>query len=132
MSEFYIEKDIHYHDTDCGGVVYYANYLKYMEESRTDFCKHNGVDMKKLMEEGTLFVIVNVNISYKAPARYQDTIKVYTSLEKVGRSSVNFIQEIKRDEQVLVQAKVAWACIDKTFKPKKAPDEMRNLIKQVS
>lgn len=131
MNDFYIEKNIYYHDTDCGGVVYYANYLKYMEEARTEFCKHNGVDMKKLMEEGTLFVIVNVNISYKAPARYQDMIRVYTSLEKISRSSVNFIQTIKLDDKVLVEAKVTWACIDQSFKPKKAPEEMRALINKV-
>ncbi|MFH2138689.1 MAG: YbgC/FadM family acyl-CoA thioesterase [Candidatus Omnitrophota bacterium] len=128
MAEFYIEKNIYYHDTDCGGVVYYANYLKYMEESRTEFCKHHGVDMKKLMDEGTLFAIVNIEVSYKSPARYQDTIRVHTKLEKVGRSSVIFVQTIKRNEQLLVQAKVTWACINKEFKPKAAPDSIRKLI----
>ncbi|MCP4650819.1 MAG: YbgC/FadM family acyl-CoA thioesterase [PVC group bacterium] len=128
MNDFHIEKNIYYHDTDWGGVVYYANYLKYMEEARTEFCKQYGIDMRKLAEDGTLFAIVKIEVNYRAPARYQDTIQVFTRLEKVGRSSLVFIQTVKRNAKVLVDAVVTWACITPDFKPKAAPPQIRKLI----
>jgi acyl-CoA thioester hydrolase len=62
MEKFYLEKKIYYHDTDCGGVVYYANYLKYLEEGRTEFCVSNGIDIKGLAEKSVYFVVARTEI----------------------------------------------------------------------
>ena len=65
---------IYYEDTDCGGVVYYANYLRYMERARTEYLASRGYAVKKLMDEGTIFMVLRVEIDYRSPARYGDTI----------------------------------------------------------
>ncbi|RKY34507.1 MAG: hypothetical protein DRP78_06460 [Candidatus Omnitrophota bacterium] len=126
MENFYKEKKIYYHDTDCGGVVYYANYLKYMEEAWTDFCLKYGVNLKELAEQGTYFVIAHIEVDYKCSAHYQDVIKIFTYVEKIRRLSVHYSQEIKNAENLLVKAMVIWACVDKDFRPKRLPDIIRS------
>ena len=91
MDDFCIEKKIYYYDTDAGGVVYYANYLKYLEEGRTEFCLSKGVSMKDWADKGVIFPVVHVEIDYKFPAKYQDKLKIFTRVERVGNSSVQFI-----------------------------------------
>ncbi len=127
MNDYFMEKTIYYHDTDCGGVVYYANYLKFMEEARTQFCFSRGVDIRNLYEQGIFFVIAKVEIAYKAPARYLDNIRVYVKVDKLGRSSLDFTQEIKKDDKLLVTAKVTWVCVNRDFKPRSHPEEMKKL-----
>jgi acyl-CoA thioester hydrolase len=76
MADFSIEKKVYYHDTDCGGIVYYANYLKFLEESRSEYCLLRGVDLAALMREGTGFPVVHIEVDYKGAARYADTVQV--------------------------------------------------------
>ncbi|MCK9595054.1 MAG: thioesterase family protein [Candidatus Omnitrophica bacterium] len=128
MADFSIEKKIYYYDTDAGGVVYYANYLKHLEEGRNEFCRGKGVDLAELSKSGVEFPVVHVEVDYKSPARYGDTVKVYTRIEKVGGSSVHFSQEIKRDETLLVRAKTVWACIDKQFKGRPVPEQVKDRL----
>ncbi|MFA6281569.1 MAG: YbgC/FadM family acyl-CoA thioesterase, partial [Candidatus Omnitrophota bacterium] len=75
-----MQKRIYYHDTDCGGVVYYANYLKYLEEARTEYMRERGLDLKELAGTGLLFVVKKVEIEYKSPARYADLLEISTKL----------------------------------------------------
>lgn len=128
MKEQSIEKIIYYHDTDCGGVVYYANYLKYLEEGRSDYCLSRGINLKNPIEEGTYFVVAHTEIDYKSPARYQDVLKVSTLVEKVGNSSINFIQNITRDKAAIVESKTTWVCVGRDFKPKPVPAELKKLF----
>ncbi len=128
MEEFYIEKKIYYHDTDSGGVVYYGNYLNFLEEARTEFCLARGINTKELSEQGIYFVVAHIDVDYKSPARYLDKIKVLTSVEKTGRVSVHFRQTIKKDDQVLVEAGVIWVCVTKDFKPRSVPGTVRRLL----
>ena len=125
MKDFYIEKKMYYHDTDCGGVVYYANYLKYLEEGRSEYCISKGIDLKGLVNVGIYFVVARVEIDYKAPARYQDNLKIYTRIEKVGGSSIHFWQEVKKDNVTVVEAKTIWVCVDREFKVKPIPQEVK-------
>ncbi|MFH1459708.1 MAG: YbgC/FadM family acyl-CoA thioesterase [Candidatus Omnitrophota bacterium] len=125
--EFSIRKKIYYHDTDAGGVVYYANYLKYLEEARAEFCLAKGISTKELMQKGIYFVVAHVDIKYKSSARYGDEVKVITKIEKKGRSSIEFAQEIKREDKVLVIAKVTWVCVNRDFKPRSIPDEFASI-----
>lgn len=110
-------KKIYYHDTDCGGVVYYANYLKYFEEARTEYFFDKGADIKDLSEKGILFIVRRVEIDYKFPARYGDIITVFSDVVKVKNVSLEFFQQIKRKDQLLVSAKTWLGCVDSTFKP---------------
>lgn len=125
MKDFYIEKKMYYHDTDCGGVVYYANYLKYLEEGRSEYCIHHGIDLKGLVNSGIYFVVARVEIDYKAPAKYQDTLKIYTRIEKVGGSSVHFWQQIKKENLMVVEAKTIWVCVSNDFKVIAIPQEAK-------
>ncbi len=82
-----MEIKIYYEDTDCGGVVYYANYLKYMERGRTEFLAERGVSVKGLMDEGTIFVVTRAELDYKSSARYGDTIVMETRYRLERKSS---------------------------------------------
>jgi acyl-CoA thioester hydrolase len=119
-----MDKRIYYHDTDCGGVVYYANYLKYFEEARTEYMRDKGLDLRELAKKGVLFVVRRVEIDYKAPARYGDELLVLTD-EPLARSvSLNFSQQIKRSEELLVSAKTQLVCVDMRFKPAVIPEDL--------
>jgi acyl-CoA thioester hydrolase len=124
MQEFVIERKIYYHDTDAGGVVYYANYLKHLEEGRTEFCRHRGIDTAALLARGFSFPVVHVEVDYKSPARYGESIRIETRVEKLGESSIHFSQEIRRNGQLLVKAKTIWACVGRDFKSVKVPPDI--------
>lgn len=128
MEDFYIEKRIYYHDTDCGGVVYYANYLEYLEEARSEYCLNKGISLKELAASGTYFVVARVEMDYKSPARYHDTIRVLTRIEKIGNASVHFLHEIIKGDSVLVKNKTTWVCVDKEFKPKPIPEKIKKSL----
>ncbi len=125
---FTIEKKMYYHDTDAGGVVYYANYLKYLEEGRSEYCAKLGISTGELAKKEVLFVVARVEIDYKSPAVYQDTIKVYTEIESISRSSVKFSQQIKIDDRLLIQAKVTWVCVNTQIKPISIPQAVKHLL----
>ncbi|MDD5613664.1 MAG: YbgC/FadM family acyl-CoA thioesterase [Candidatus Omnitrophica bacterium] len=128
MQDFYINKRIYYHDTDCGGVVYYANYLKHLEEARTEFCINRGIPLKELQERGIYFVVSRVEIDYKSPARYGDMVTISAKVEYIKRSSLSFYQEVKRGDTILIKAGTLWVCVDKSFKPRAVPDEIKDFF----
>jgi acyl-CoA thioester hydrolase len=125
---FHIEKKIYYHDTDAGGVVYYASYLRHLEEGRTEYCRSIGIDIAEYAKNGIIFPVVRLEVDYKSPARYGDTISIFTKPEKVGNASLAFSQEIRRGETIILQAKMIWACVDKNIKPTRIPEEIRAKI----
>jgi acyl-CoA thioester hydrolase len=123
---FSIEKKIYYHDTDAGGVVYYASYLKHLEEGRTEYCRSVGVDIAGYAKSGIIFPVVHLEIDYKSPARYGDTISVFTKPEKAGNASLSFVQEIKNGETLILKAKTVWACVKSNIlRPVRIPEDMR-------
>src|SRR5512136_2503910 len=85
-----LEVKLYYEDTDCGNVVYYANYLKYMERGRTEFLADHGFSVSELASQGTVFVVARVEIDYRSPARLGETIVVKTSLAEITRTSILF------------------------------------------
>ncbi len=129
MAENFIEKKIYYHDTDCGGVVYHAAYLDHLEEGRTEFLRGKGIDVGELARQGTIFPVVHIEVDYKCPAVYGDTIRIMTSIEKVGHASINFDQEIKKGGTLLLRAKVVCACVDSSLKAKPIPDTELSKLK---
>lgn len=119
------ELKIYYHHTDAGGVVYYANYLKFLEEARTEFFAEKGLSVRDLAKEGVLFVVSHQEIDYKFPGFYGDTLRVNTKL--VSNSGVKFYfeYEIKnQDGRLLCLAKTTMVCVDSTLRPKAMPEEI--------
>jgi acyl-CoA thioester hydrolase len=125
-----MEKKIYYHDTDAGGVIYYANYLKYFEEARTELLKEKGVDISRLAKQGILFAVRKVEIDYKVPGCYGDNLIVSARIERVKSASLEFIQSIDRAGEVLVTAKIQLVCISSDFKPRAFPEEASRCLKE--
>jgi len=116
---------IYYHHTDCGGVVYYANYLNFLEEARTEFLAQKGVSIKDLAEDGTMFVVARQEIDYKYPAVYGDILEVATLINGTSGVRVNFEHEIKnQEERLIVKAKTVLVCVGKDLKPKSIPEQI--------
>ncbi len=126
--EFFIENRIYYHDTDAGGVVYYATYLHHLEEGRNEYLRGRGIDLAQWARRGVEFPVVHLEAEYRSPARYGDLIRIYTRVEKIGNASLHFFQEIRRGEIVLVKAKTIWACVGKDFKAQPVPEEIRRVL----
>ncbi len=116
---------IYYEDTDCGGVVYYANYLRYMERARTEYLASRGYSVKKLMDEGTIFMVLRVEIDYKSPARYGDVIEIETWVRDVTRATMVFehIMREKTSKRVFVECRAKVVYVDAHAKPKRLPAE---------
>jgi acyl-CoA thioester hydrolase len=119
------EVKIYYEDTDCGGVVYYANYLRYMEIARTEYLASKGYSVKKMMDEGTIFMVLHVEIDYKFPARYGDTIEIETRVRDVSRITMVFehVMREKTSGRVLTQCHAKVIFVDPNARPKRLPDE---------
>ncbi|MBN2453842.1 MAG: YbgC/FadM family acyl-CoA thioesterase [Candidatus Omnitrophica bacterium] len=128
MNDFYLEKTIYYHDTDAGGVVYYGAYLKHFEEARTEYFRSLGINLAEYAKNGIIFPVVHLEIDYKSPARYGDKIRVFIRPEKIGRASLEFAQEIKKDDTTLVIGKVVWACVNKDLNPVRIPENIRSKL----
>lgn len=124
-----LTKKIYYHDTDCGGVVYYANYLKHLEEGRTEYFSEAGISVKAVADEGTYLVVARVDIRYRSPARYQDTITVETEIADIRRASILFRQRIVREKTVLVEADTALVCVGRDFRPRPVPEDLMKRIR---
>jgi acyl-CoA thioester hydrolase len=86
---------IYYEDTDCGGVVYYANYLKYFERGRTAYLETRGLSVAGLRDQGTQFMVVHAELDYRSPARYGDTLTIDTNLAAVGQASITFAHVLR-------------------------------------
>ncbi|MFL6632511.1 MAG: tol-pal system-associated acyl-CoA thioesterase [Massilia sp.] len=115
---------VYYEDTDAGGIVYYANYLKFFERARTEWLRSLGIDQQTLRDQdGALFVVRNASVDYVASARLDDEVKLILNVEKLGRASVQFAQQAWRGDTLLSSADVKVGCIDvATMRPRSLPD----------
>jgi acyl-CoA thioester hydrolase len=131
MSEFQWPMRVYYEDTDAGGVVYYANYLKFMERARTEWLRALGFSQQQLVEaHGFVFMVVEVNVKYKRPARLDDELLVSCTPEPEGRASMWFGQRVVRvgDGETLAEGRVRVVCVDaKDFRPRALPDFVRGV-----
>ncbi len=117
---------IYYEDTDSGGIVYYANYLKFAERARTEFLRHFGIKQSDLLEkEQIAFAVRRAEADYRKPAKLDDLIEVQTRLTKLGGASLEMEQSLVRDKETLVQVKVRVACIHLEGRPVPIPSEIR-------
>ena len=122
---------IYYEDTDCGGVVYYANYLRYMERARTEYLASRSYSVKKLMDEGTIFMVLRVEVDYKSPARYGDIIEIETWVRDVTRATMIFehVMREKNSRRVFVECRAKVVYVDAGGKPKRLPAEYVETVK---
>ena len=122
-----MEKRIFYHDTDSGGIVYYANYLKYMEEARTEFLENKGLSVSIFRERGMIYVVRKCSLTYRSPARYGETITCDAQLKKITAAQLIFHQKVcnKETGQVLVEAEVILACLTSDLKPVQIPEDLK-------
>jgi acyl-CoA thioester hydrolase len=120
---------VYYEDTDAGGVVFYANYLKYMERARTELLRAKSFEQDDLMvNEGIIFAVRSLQIDYLKPARFNQLLQVSAEIENLKKASLEFFQQITHDNNLLVTADVRIACLDvNTMKPKVIP---QNLLEQ--
>ena len=118
--------DVYWEDTDAGGVVYYANYLRFLERCRTDWLRALGVDQQQLRAERKLqFVVVNITVDFLRPAVLHDEIIVTAALERLAGATIHFGQTIMRGGEQLIDAAVRVACLDSgTLKPRAIPKDL--------
>lgn len=133
MDDFFWPVRVYYEDTDAGGVVYYANYLKFMERARTEYLRRYGLEQDVLREQhGILFVVAGVQVDYRRPARFNDLLQVGARLDELGRSRVSFSQQVFRNEaggELLTTGMVRAACVDaETLRPRPIPDIVRGIL----
>ena len=126
MSAFVWPVRVYVEDTDFGGVVFYGNYLKYFERARTEWLRSLGVNQNAMMDEKELvFVVREINVQYRAPARLDDELKLTVQVEKLGRASVHFIQEAWRDDRLLARAAVQVVSVSTPdFRPTGIPPDI--------
>lgn len=123
-----IEVKIYYEDTDCGNVVYYANYLKYMERGRTEYLAERGFNVSELAAGGTVFVVARVEIDYRSSARLGETIVVKTAIAEATRTSLLFttVMRDKATDRLIAEATARLVCVDPSGKIKRIPAELQD------
>lgn len=125
---------IYYEDTDSGGVVYYANYLRYFERSRTELLRGVGINIAELMTRGLFFVVTHAEIDYKFPAKYGDLISIKSSISWVKKASFEAQYEItsKPDSKIIVLGTTKMALLNSNRKPAKISDKMIEQLKTLN
>ena len=120
---------IYYYDTDCGGVVYYANYLKFLEEARTEYLEKRGASVPELKKQGILFVVARQEIDYKAPSFYGDILDIDTRVTNIGAAKLEFEYDIKNQKgQLIAKAKTILVFVDEDLKPKVIPEGIKKKL----
>ena len=122
---------VYYEDTDAGGIVFYANYLKFFERARTEWLRAVGIGQQELIERaGAAFVVKSASIDYHAPARLDDEIRLTLEVKKLGHASVQFGQKAWRGEQLLAEASVRVGCVDlATVRPRSLPEDVADKMR---
>ena len=122
---------IYYEDTDCGGVVYYANYLRYFERARTQYLEERGLSVAGLMKEGTVFVVVHAEVDYRSPARYGDWLVIETVVSDRTQASLTFSHVIREREsrRVIVEGSARLAATDGNGKVKRLDKAMISVLR---
>jgi acyl-CoA thioester hydrolase len=115
---------VYFEDTDTAGVVYYANYLKFMERARSDMIRAVGVDQGEMLRgDGSAYYVAHVDIRYRRPARLGDDLRVVSTVQQVRASSVHIHQRVMRGAELLADASVTAAFLDREGRPRRQPRE---------
>lgn len=122
---------VYYEDTDAGGVVYYANYLKFAERARTEWLRMHGYEQTDLAQQhGVIFVVRSVSIDYLKPARFNDTLQVSVELIKVGAGQIDLAQRVTRGDELIARAAVKVVCVGtSSMRPTRIPQSLATRIR---
>lgn len=137
LSNFTWTIRVYYEDTDAGGVVFYANYLKFFERARTEWLRTAGVSQQLMTEtHGVMFVVKSTAVDYHAPAKLDNELKLSVVVEKMGRASVQFIQQAWRidgeREELLATGRIKVGCVDALrFRPSEIPPDVLQRIQDI-
>jgi acyl-CoA thioester hydrolase len=112
---------VFYEDTDMAGIVYHANYLKFIERARSEALREHGVDQNAMKAGGLVFVVRSMTIGWRAPARYEDLLTVRTGARAIRRATADLRQEVRRGDALLFEADVRIACMDAGGAPRRIP-----------
>ena len=128
-AEFSLPIRVYIEDTDAGGIVYYVNYLKYLERARTELMRTFGLERAAVSDAGRNFVVSDVSLSYKEPARLDDQLHATAVISAVGGATINFHQTVRRDDTVLVAGDIQIACVDRgTGRPTRLDAALRKKV----
>ena len=129
MHEFNYKLKVFYEDTDAGGVVYYANYLKFFERARTDAISNIGLSNKKLLDEYGVYIIVkSCNVEYLKPAKLEDQLEIKSSIISTSNTSFRMKQKAFRDQELITDCEIHLVIVDKSGRPTKIPDILKEKI----
>ncbi|PLZ00184.1 tol-pal system-associated acyl-CoA thioesterase [Burkholderia sp. WAC0059] len=123
---------VYYEDTDAGGIVFYANYLKFFERARTEWLRACGISQHQLANDtGVLFVVRSTALDYRAPARLDDRLTIASRIERLGRASVDFMQEAWRDGTLLATGGIRVACVEQAaLRPAAIPPDVLEALRR--
>ncbi|MBA4175063.1 MAG: tol-pal system-associated acyl-CoA thioesterase [Leptothrix sp. (in: Bacteria)] len=121
---------VYWEDTDAGGVVYYANYLKFFERARTEWLRHLGVSQQALLDAtGAIFVVTEAQLRCLAPARLDDSLDVTVALRHRGPASMSLAQQAWRGSTLLAEGGIRIGCVDQgTFRPRRIPNQVTEML----
>ncbi len=129
---FAIDIRVYYEDTDAGGVVYYANYLRFMERARTEWLRARGIELDRVAaQQGVLFAVRSIQVNYVKPARLNDSLAVSVSLENCGRASMSLYQEVRKADMSVCSGNVEIVCVDaENFNPRRIPPHIVTAVSE--
>ena len=120
---------VYYEDTDAAGIVYYANYLKFIERARTEMMRAAGIDHSGMRDaDGVLFIVRRCTLDYRRPARLDDWLEIHTRIVALKRASLEAEQIVLRDGETLVHAELRLACIKESGAPARFPPDLRSAL----
>jgi acyl-CoA thioester hydrolase len=121
---------VYYEDTDAGGIVYHASYLRFAERGRTEMLRDGGFEHADLFkEQGVAFAVVNLAVNYKLPAKLDELLVVKSHISRLGGASMDMTQDIYRGDDLICEIKVTLVCIDQSLKAVRLPQVVRDLFK---
>ena len=132
MKTFTFKLKVYYEDTDAGGVVYYANYLKFMERARSDALESLGFTNKKLFDENGIYIIVkSCNINYIKPASLEDDLEIKSNIKEITKTSFFMTQKVFKGNKQITEAEIHLVTIDNKGKPVKIPESLNKELKKL-
>jgi 4-hydroxybenzoyl-CoA thioesterase len=130
--QFSIPIRVYIEDTDAGGIVYYVNYLKFMERCRTEFLRTLGYHKPAILDEGLLLVVHSAQVDYHRSARLDDELRITTAVIKLARTYIEFKQQVFRKQELLCSGLIRVACVDASVtKPRAIPVRMHQQLSQL-
>ena len=129
VKEFKFNTKVYYEDIDAAGIVYYANYLKFLERARSEAIYSIGLTNKKLLNDhGTIIIVKSCKIDYKKPAKFEDSLEVISKIKTIGKSSFTMEQIIKRKEEIISESEIVLVTVNIEGKPIRIPDILNKFL----